>query len=60
MSGFEVKNEDRFKKLTVIESSEEDVPKGSVIKVPINSGQETEENNKKLLVIKRTDIISIL
>lgn len=59
-SGFAVKNEERFKKLLVLESSEEDVPVGSTIKVPINSGEETEEYNKTLLVIRRMDIISVL
>ena len=59
-SGFETRNEEKFKNVTVVESSETDVPKGSVIKVSVHAGQEIVEEGKNFLVIKRTDIIYVL
>jgi co-chaperonin GroES (HSP10) len=60
ISGFSLGNEERFKRLEVVESSEEDIPKGSLVKVPKNSGEETEEEDGVYIVIKRGEIINIL
>lgn len=59
-SGFVMSKEEKFKKLEVIETSEEDIPKGCVVKVHKNSGEETEEYGGAYIVINRRDVISIL
>lgn len=59
-SGFILSEKDeRFKKLTVIKSGEEDIKEGEIVKVSKNAGEKTEEFGKELLIIDRRDIISI-
>jgi hypothetical protein len=55
-SGFVTSNATRFKTVKVIQSSEEDVPVGSEVRISVNAGEEDEIG----LVIRRTDIIYVL
>ena len=55
-SGFQVENENKVKTLVVLESGQDDVPKGSKLIVPVNSGLLKHDN---LVYIKRSDIIEI-
>ena len=55
-SGFTTKKLERFKKVKVIHSCEEDVPVGCEVKISVNAGQQDELG----LVIRRADIIYVL
>lgn len=54
--GFTVKNLDAFKKLKVIQSSEEDIPVGCVVRLLSNAGNADEDG----LIIRRGDVINIV
>ena len=55
-SGFETKNEARFKTLKVICSKEADVLEDDLIQVPINAGQ-PDPSGENRIIINRGDII---
>lgn len=55
-TGFVVKNEERFKTLEVLYSSQEDIPVGEKVRVSINAG----EDDGEVTYIRRTDIIVVL
>ena len=60
-SGFIIEElAEKFKELTVVESKEEDIPKGSRVLVHKTSGDEHEIEGKKHSIIRRGDIVSIL
>jgi co-chaperonin GroES (HSP10) len=59
-SQFYVPKGERFKKVEIIYSSEEDISKGSFVKVPINSGEEITEGEETYLLIKRQDVIYVI
>ena len=59
-SQFYVPKGERFKKVEIMYSSEEDIAKGSFVKVPVNSGEEITEGEETYLVIKRQDIIYVI
>lgn len=55
-AGFEVQNSSKFKKLEVIESSDDEVKKGDVVKVSVNAGEQDED----FVIIRRGDIVYIV
>lgn len=55
-SSFTVKNVDQFVKVKVIQSSEEDIPVGCVVKISASAGLADEDG----LTIRRTDVINIV
>lgn len=55
-TGFAVTERKRFRKLQVLNSSDEEIKKGDIVKVSINAGEPDED----FTIIKRSDIIYIL
>lgn len=55
-TGFSLKTQNKFKKLEVVASNEEDVKEGSIVKVPITSG----EYDGDFVIIRRSDIIYVI
>ena len=56
-SGFEVIDDNNFKLLKVVLSSEEDITEGCIVKISKNSGLEDIVEGEKLIIIHRRDII---
>lgn len=55
-TGFSLKTQNKFKKLEVVASNEEDVKVGNVVKVPITSG----DYDGNFVIIRRSDIIYVI